>query len=508
MKRFLGFLVLASAVTACGLFPEDVVEQKDDISDGLFVCGEATALPDFSQEALMSVATVGPKRASRDGLMEKFMVLEGGKDFKIKLMNGETYATFSAALKDSVSAGIAPEVALTIQKGVMQMGDDAPAMQVPTTGLYHIIVDFNYPGDLGSPSIVVAPVAWGVSGVMNKGGFTAFDGVEVNAEEMSWTLENQRLSTTRNFHFCYGGGSALSLDAGGKVKVNTYLGAAMLPGGNDIVVDTIGFYTVKLMYKRAAGRVSESFSYELKRTGEVPLPSSMYMSGSRFGGEDWSSDAVVSMEPVKRTPGTFWAIRYVDTLDFVRFSTERLADKSFVQLEENSGFEVFGDSVRVAKNGNYLFYVDADGGKIVVEPARVYGHGSAFQYPEKFGVENQRVRFKDIDSLHIMRNTAPYDGELRLFMSSSSISAGWKFRQIYAVDGLLKYNLEDFLTPELEPEPIAHMQVAAGQIITLDFNAGTILVEDPPAPEPDPEPSPDPDPNPDPNPNPDPEPGA
>ena len=294
----------------------------------------------------------------------------------------------------------------------------------------------------------------------------------------------------------------------GKVKVNTYLGAAMLPGGNDIVLDTIGFYTVTLTYRRAAGRVSESFSYELSRTADVPLPQTMYMSGSRFGGNDWTSDAVVSMEPVKRTPGTFWAIRYVDTLDFVRFSPDQTAANSFVQLEDNTGFVVSEDSVKVAKNGNYLFYIDADGGKIVVEPARVYGHGAAFQYPEKWGIEGPRVKFKDIDTLHIMTNTVPYDGDLRLFLASTSITAGWKFRQIYAVDGKLCYNLEDFLTPDAVHEPVAHMTVTSGQIVTLDFNAGTILVEDPPAPDPDPEPSPDPDPNPDPNPNPDPEPGA
>ncbi len=499
MRRFLYALAVAAAVTACGLFPEDVVDQKDlAATDGLFVCGEATGLPDFSQETLMSIATMGPKRTSRDGMMEKFIVLEGGKDFKIKLRNGEIFATFSAELVDSVSTGVAPEVNMTVKKGRMLMGDEAPAMQVPSTGLYHILVDFNYPGDLVSPFIVVAPVSWGVSGVMNKGGFTPFEAVDVDSEQMTWTLEGQRLSSTRNFRFCYGGGSALCLDDAGKVRVNTYLGAAMLPGGNDIVVDTIGFYTVKLTYTRAAGKVSDSFSYELERTGDVPLPQTMYMCGSRFGGEDWNSEAVVAMEPVKRTPGTFWAIRYVDTLDFVRFSPERLAEKSFVQLDENTGFEVSGDSVKVAKNGNYLFYIDADAGKVLVEPARVFGHGAAFQYPEKWGVEGPRVRFKDIDSLHVMTNTAPYDGELRLFFSGPGITAGWKFRQIYAIDGQLRYNLEDFLTPGVENDPLPHMTVSAGQIITLDFNAGTVLVEDPPIPEPEPEPEPDPDPNPEP----------
>ena len=114
------------------------------------------------------------------------------------------------------------------------------------------------------------------------------------------------------------------------------------------------------------------------------------------------------------------------------------------------------------------------------------------------------MRFKDIDSLHVMTNTAPYDGELRLFFSGPGITAGWKFRQIYAIDGQLRYNLEDFLTPGVENDPLPHMTVSAGQIITLDFNAGTVLVEDPPIPEPDPEPEPDPDPDPDPDPEPDP----
>ena len=145
------------------------------------------------------------------------------------------------------------------------MGNDAPAMSVDTTGMYHIVLDFNFPGNLSSPSILVSPVKWGVSGVMNRGGFTPFEPVDINAETMTWTLENQRISTTRNFHFCYGGGSWLNLDAGGKVKLNTYLGANMQPGGGDIAVDTIGFYTVRFTYTRAAGKVSDCFSYEIAR---------------------------------------------------------------------------------------------------------------------------------------------------------------------------------------------------------------------------------------------------
>ena len=198
--------------------------------------------------------------------------------------------------------------------------------------------------------------------------------------------------------------------------------------------------------------------------GEAPtLPDNMYIVGAAVGGWDWAANSI-EMIPVATKPGQFWAIRYIEAGQGMKFNSNKAWDGGqFGSLATNTGFENDGDgNLVVAANGVYMIYVDVENGKLCVEPAKVYGKGDCFggwsADPVAFTVEGNKVV-----------GTTTGAGEIRLYADSSIATSDWWTREFVFFDGQIAYrgagNDQERVT------------VDAGKKVTLDFNAGTATVE-------------------------------
>ena len=110
-----------------------------------------------------------------------------------------------------------------------------------------------------------------------------------------------------------------------------------------------------------------------------------------------------------------------------------------------------------------LVHIDLKNGKVHVEPARVYGIGDAFGGFDEEKAEN--LFQADGKTLKV---TLPKGGNLRMYVASTIATSGWWTREFNAVDGKIVFRLM---------EELAAVTAKAGQTVTLDFNAGTAVVE-------------------------------
>ena len=202
---------------------------------------------------------------------------------------------------------------------------------------------------------------------------------------------------------------------------------------------------------------------QIKGEGETPtLPENMYIIGDGVGGWDWGASYIVDMTPVNTKDGQFWAIRYIEAGKGFKFNSKKEWGGDFTGLGNDSGFTVDGGNCYVSENGVYMIYVDAENGKVVVEPAKVYGKGDCFggwsADPVAFTVEGNKVV-----------GTTTGTGEIRLYADSSAATSDWWTREFVFFDGKIAYRGkggdQDRVTVE------------AGKKVTLDFNAGTATVE-------------------------------
>ncbi len=215
---------------------------------------------------------------------------------------------------------------------------------------------------------------------------------------------------------------------------------------------------VTVVYDPAAETITLNGEY----TGEAPaLPETMYMIGDGVGGWDWGTNGQ-DMIPVNGKAGQFWAIRYIEAGKGFKFCPVKDWAGDFYSLGEDSGFTVDGGNCYVAENGVYMIYVDTDNKKINVEPAKVYGKGDCFggweADPVAFTIEGDKVVGKTTGA-----------GEIRLYADSSIATSDWWTREFVFFDGKIAYRGNG--------GDQERVKVEAGKTVTLDFNAGTAVVE-------------------------------
>ena len=167
------------------------------------------------------------------------------------------------------------------------------------------------------------------------------------------------------------------------------------------------------------------------------------------------------MVPFHSQPGMFWAIRYIEAgkgFKFTRISTDWGSD--FSGLGEDSGYTVDSGNCFVAESGVYCLGVDEANGKVVVEPAKVYGMGDVF------GNWNVTTNAYTADG-KLLKAVATGDGNLRTYVASSLLddANNWWHAEFIIKDGQIVYRAGGG-----DPEEVA---VKAGQTITFDFNEGT-----------------------------------
>ncbi len=205
----------------------------------------------------------------------------------------------------------------------------------------------------------------------------------------------------------------------------------------------------------------------------VAYPEHLYMIGEEFGGWDWNSDGVVEMAPVVYQPSwgsgcdnseaQFWAVRYITAGKGFKFNSKRAWGGDFWGLTTNDGYTESGGNCVVAEDGFYLIHVDLKREMVHVEPARVYGMGNCFG---GWTAAMEGALFTADGKT--LKATAAADGELRMYVESTISTSDWWTREFIILDGVIDYRGDD----EGQGDQ-ARVNVQKGQVISLDFNAGT-----------------------------------
>lgn len=483
MKKIFCILGIAAMLFgAVGCKEDKPIDVNDITEDGVYVTGEATGATTVSAIYGMAKGHNEAKdNALRDGMYEKYIVLEGGKDFSLVYVNGGAQTAYGATLAEFAPtdfSGIYQDnPADAVFKGKLEIGEKAPKMRVSTTGLYHIVLDLNLNNDLDDAQILVSPVTYGVRGGMNSWGFTALEATAPKNDGITYTLSGQKLADGGEFKFAYNSAWKITLDAAGDVKANTNLGADCVPGGSNIAVtEGAGEYKITLEFKLAAGDVKNSWKYTVTQESKSETPTTMYMIGNQFGGWSWESDGVAELVPVWGKEGAFWCTRYFNT-DGFKFCAEKAWNGDFTGLGNDEGYTVADGNCFVPAAGFYTVYINLLDKVLEIKPAEVYGLGDAvftggwdFDSAEKFEAEG--------DKMVIVTSGA---GELRLaskVLPTTKVEGcgdfgwfdWWKTEFIFFADNKIAYRGGG--------NDQERVQIEANKKIIIDFNAGTVAVED------------------------------
>ena len=224
-------------------------------------------------------------QTARTGMYEKYIVLEAGKKYEFVNKKGAEADRFGSVLEAASLVTEGPEVAG--YKGALVAN---ATVEVPETGLYHIVLDFDEDGalaDVGGAQCIVVPVVWGVRGAMNGWGYTAGEKV---ADSYKWEW-NCTIETAGKFKFDYSGGWKIELDIAKLVKANTNLGAECIPGGADIELDRAE-YKITLEFVGPAATTQESYKCTVEKTGELEVldPSTFVYSFIGTVNGNWDTD--------------------------------------------------------------------------------------------------------------------------------------------------------------------------------------------------------------------------
>ena len=483
MKKVLAFFIAAIAVVAVSCQKNDNKGNSDiDWSkvtvDGFYVAGPATGSEEIRPECVMvaGVNEAAEGKPVRDGMYEKYIVLDGGKEFFLLYNDGGKKVRYSAALKlfETPEEEAYTDNPESVLKGTLVIGDDAPAMKVEKTGLYHIVLDINKAGDLKEPQILLLDASeFGVRGGMNSWGFTKAEASSFSNDGITFTLKDQELAKNGEFKFATGNYWKVTLDDAGKVKAETSLGETGnglgLAADNNIKVEKGGLYDITLTFKLTAGEIGASYTSKIVLTQESTLPEEMYMIGDGIEGwglEDTPSQAV-AMHPFHSQPGMFWAIRYIEAGKGFKFSTVNTKwGSDFTDLGNGKGFTVKDGNCFVETTGLYTLQVDYANSKVIVEPAVIVGMAEPFGNAN-WNKDLESARFT-IDGKNASYTTVAAGTQIRTCVVCE-LSEDWWHAEFIPKDGKIVYREAGG-----DPEQIA---VAAGQTITYDFNAGTGIVK-------------------------------
>ncbi|MBP5522037.1 MAG: SusF/SusE family outer membrane protein [Bacteroidales bacterium] len=484
MKKIFSFLSIAAmAFAIVGCQPKD--PEGPDVNkiteDGFYVVGEATGISEVTADLTMANGiNEADNQSAREGMFEKYIVLQGGKEFTLAYVSGGQQTAYGAELTefkaDLSDALYADNPADAVFKGKLVVGDSAPKMKVSQTGLYHIVLDLNKNKDIEDAQIVLCPVTMGVRGGMNSWGFTPFEASEYSNSGITFTLSGQELAKAGEFKFAYNNAWKITLgqsaDGSKQVKANTNLGMGCKPGGDNIVVnDGAGKYKITLTYKLASGDIANSFKYTVELESASAAPETMYMIGAQFGDWKWEDAGVVELIPVWGKAGEFWCTRYFEADKGFKFCATKAWNGDFTGAG-TAGYTVNDGNCWVAENGFYTVYIDGNENSVEISPAEVYGIGAAFGDPAEWDFDKAPKFVADGDKLTIPVIAAE---EMRMAVkvqpsvAKDGITGNgwydwWKTEFIF-FDGKIAYrgagNDQDRVKGE------------AGKTLVLDFNAGT-----------------------------------
>ncbi len=477
---FMCIAALALFVTGCK--PEEPQGPVVIVEDGFYLSGEATSDAELKTENLMSPGINENGQVLRSGMREKYVALEAGKTFTITEVRGSNKIVYGANMVAEDLDGSGDQPIVKLQRGKFE--ENGKAFKVDKSGLYHIIMEDSL------KTVVIAPAEFGIRGGMNGWGFTAMEPSAFDKKSMTFKIEGVDITTATAFKFAYGSGWKLALDADGKVLANTNLGNNatenapimendLKQGGKDISIDR-GVYTIELTWNLKDGDLGKSFTGKVTKTGETSapeFPENLYINGGDFGGEnwDWSNAGIVTMNPVHSHPHAFWAIVYVSAGGEFKFAPEKAWSGDFGRSgDATDGVYAKGsDNIKVTDEGYYMVYVDLKANKISVTAPEVYLIGKTAG--DKWDYAMEAAKFTVDNAAKKVVSPAFTDaGELRMYATCplsqlDDPKADWWQMEFIVLDGKIVYR---GIGDDQE-----RVNVAAGQKVSLDFQAGTGTIE-------------------------------
>lgn len=267
MKKIALFMSAMALMVFASCDNNEGTDLDNVVEDGFFVAGPATGSEELQAKFMMTAGFNEVTKAPRDGMYEKYIVLEAGKEFYLTLNEAGESLRYSADLQDidlgdddhKTDGVYKDNPQIVIRKGQLVEGPEAPAMTVEKTGLYYILLDLNKEGDLEFEQIVVCPCEF-----MLKGGIgdKAME-LTVDGDKYIYTYTGSGHQDPTNFKFACCNGWKITLDVDGNVKSETSLGVGLKPNGGDIPLNPGDDIKIILTFQAASGAHSNSFSYQL-----------------------------------------------------------------------------------------------------------------------------------------------------------------------------------------------------------------------------------------------------
>ncbi|NDP21697.1 MAG: SusF/SusE family outer membrane protein [Paludibacter sp.] len=416
--------------------------------DGFYVSGDATAFSAVTIAGQLKSTTVeNDNNSARVGLNEIYIALEANKTFTLTEVSGATKMVYGpgAGFASVVQVAGDDEMGATIQKGKYASGG---TFTVPTSGLYHVIIDKQ------TTTVVILPVAsWAIIGGATPLGWS--DNVmdakgAFSKDSMVFEIKDLTL-LAGDFKFRHSGAWKQTIVATPLIKVNTNFGGTsmttLVPGGANIplVKADNGKYTVTARWTKDKG-----MKITMMKTGIVVVaeyPANLYMIGSSIGGWDWTGAYIIKMNPVHSHPNAFWAIAYIDapaTDPGFKFSPVKdwAGDFGVTGTATNGVYAKGGTNLTVATAGYYMVYVDLKAEKISVTVPTVYGIGDAFGGYTKDVLANKFVVDNTAKTITSPATTAA--GNLRMYATCplsqlDTPIADWWQMEFNVIAGKIEY---------------------------------------------------------------------
>ncbi len=409
----------------------------------------------------------------------------GDMSFSNVTVDGITTYSAANAIEVTQSAEVGgDEDAITYTAGDLVV-DGTAAYSVATSGLYYIITDevnmrfwtmsidgfeINATGDVAS---------------IDAGGSAEGCTFSVEAVELRAAFK-LRINKAWKFVFedvPYAGATAFPDDHARPV-ISYGAGSAdgtLAPDGGDITIDTEKLLNFTITWDPSVKGIA-GITYTTEEGDELPAaeyPENMYMTGAALGTGEWSWETnAISMIPVHSNLHLFWSIQWVEIGTDVgfKFCEEKAWGKDFAITGDATDFVYAkgGDNVTVTEAGYYMIVVNLETETIEINPApMIYGIGDAFGGWDAATAAN--IFTVDNTAKTIISPATTVDGNIRMHVAAATLTnaegnaVDWWQSELSVIDGVITYRGAG--------DDLADVTTTVGQVATLDFVAGTGVIQ-------------------------------
>ena len=270
--KFFAVVLAAAAVSLTACKKDDPKgPDLDALPNGFYVAEKGADLVEVNA---MEQGINEVDQSARQGMYEKYIILEAGKQYEFVNKKGDVRDHFGVEnLEYGDSLIVTDNKNIAGYKGSLAANT---VVEVKETNLYHIVLDFNEDDnltDVGGAQCIIVPVEWGVRGAMNSWGFTA-----AVKNGNAYELKGLECGTKGEFKWAHNNCWKINLDIANLVKANTNLGNDAATDGEEFVGLKAGgknfsieraIYDLTLEYVGPAATIAESFKMTMTKTGDL-----------------------------------------------------------------------------------------------------------------------------------------------------------------------------------------------------------------------------------------------